>query len=101
MPSTTDDLTEQEKRAIIEHMNADHADACLLYAQVHAERPEAESAQMVDVTLTAMTLEVVANQEPSRIALAFHRPATDRGDVRAVLVEMVKTARQAGNEHNH
>lgn len=97
MSKATDTLTDDEKHAIIEHMNDDHADACLLYAQVQAERPAAVTATMIDVTLSAMTLEIVEANHPSRVELAFHRRAADRGDVRAVLVEMVKAARQATN----
>ena len=98
MSDPTDALANDEKRAIIEHMNDDHADACLLYAQVQAEHPAALAATMVDVTLSAMTLEIVETDRQSRVELAFHRRAADRGDVRAVLVEMVKTARQATNQ---
>ena len=77
------------RTAVIEHMNADHADACLLYARHHAGLAGAQSAVMIDVTLSHMRLEVDGHS----IEVAFHRRATGRDDLRAVLVEMVKQAR--------
>ena len=78
------------RAAVIEHMNDDHADACLLYARRQAGLPEAQNAVMIDITLSHMRLEV----DGRRVEVAFHRRATGRDDLRAVLVEMVKRARE-------
>ena len=83
-------LDDAARAAVIEHMNDDHADACLLYAQRQAGLPEAQNAVMIDITLSHMRLEV----DGRRVEVAFHRRATGRDDLRAVLVEMVKRARE-------
>lgn len=83
-------LDDAARAAVIEHMNDDHADACLLYARRQAGLPEAQNAVMIDITLSHMRLEV----DGRRVEVAFHRPATGRDDLRAVLVEMVKRARE-------
>lgn len=82
-------LSGAARAAIIEHMNDDHADACLLYARRQAGLPEAQSALMIDITLSHMRLEV----DGRRVEVAFHRRATGRDDLRAVLIEMVRQAR--------
>ena len=79
------------KLAIIEHMNDDHADACLLYAQHYGKRPDASRAVMKDVSLSTLTLEV----DGAMLTVPFSRPASCRNDVRAVLVEMVREARSS------
>ena len=83
-------LDDAARAAVIEHMNDDHADACLLYARRQAGLPEAQNAVMIDITLSHMRLEV----DGRRVEVAFHRRATGRDDLRAVLVEMVKRARE-------
>ena len=88
--STEAALDHAARAAVIEHMNDDHADACLLYARRQAGLPEAQNAVMIDITLSHMHLEV----DGRRVEVAFHRRATGRDDLRAVLVEMVKRARE-------
>lgn len=88
--STEAALDDTARAAVIEHMNDDHADACLLYARRQAGLPEAQNAVMIDITLSHMRLEV----DGRRVEVAFHRRATGRDDLRAVLVEMVKRARE-------
>ena len=83
-------LDHAARAAVIEHMNDDHADACLLYARRQAGLPEAQNAVMIDITLSHMRLEV----DGRRVEVAFHRRAAGRDDLRAVLVEMVKRARE-------
>lgn len=83
-------LDNAARAAVIEHMNDDHADACLLYARRQAGLPEAQNAVMIDITLSHMRLEV----DGRHVEVAFHRRATGRNDLRAVLVEMVKRARE-------
>ncbi|MEM0955453.1 MAG: DUF2470 domain-containing protein [Pseudomonadota bacterium] len=83
-------LENDAKRGVIEHMNEDHADACLMYAQHFAGIALAERAVMTDVSLEAMELEV----DGAPVTIPFHRQAEGRDDLRAVLVEMVKIARR-------
>lgn len=77
---------------ICKHMNKDHADAVLLYAQFFGQRHDAESAQMLALDATGMDLEitVAANTEPLRIV--FPQTLTDAKEAHTVLVDMMKLA---------
>ena len=81
---------------IIEHMNADHADALVHYATHFGGLTGVESAEMVAVD--SLGFEVVAKGEsgPSRLRLGFSVPATSAAIVRRELVRMVREARGEG-----
>ena len=84
-------MDQATREGIAAHMNDDHADACLLYAQKQAGIACAQSSVMVDVSLDGMDLSV----DGKTVHVPFHREAHGRDDLRAVLVEMVKAARGA------
>ena len=81
-------LDPTRKLAVISHMNEDHADACLLYARHFADKQQAMSAEMVDVSMSQMTLRV----EGEDFTVDFPRVAQGVDDIRSILVEMVKLA---------
>ena len=81
-------LDPTRKLAIISHMNEDHADACLLYARHFADKQQAMSAEMVDVSMSQMTLRI----EGEDFTVDFPRVAQGVDDIRSILVEMVKLA---------
>ena len=81
-------LDPTRKLAIISHMNEDHADACLLYARHFADKQQAMSAEMVDVSMSHMTLRI----EGEDFTVDFPRVAQGVDDIRSILVEMVKLA---------
>ena len=85
-----DNLDPARKLAIISHMNEDHADACLLYARHFAKNRQAKSAEMIDVSLSQMTLRVSGEV----ITVDYPRVAKSTEDIRSVLVEMVKLAKR-------
>jgi putative heme iron utilization protein len=80
--------------AIVDHMNADHADALLLYSRAYAE-VEAESAVMEDVDRLGLRLHARdTDGEEHDLRINFLREVRTPQEARAVLVEMVRQARQ-------
>jgi len=61
-------LDPTRKSAIILHMNEDHADACLLYARYFADKQQAMSAEMIDVSMSQITLRI----EGEVLTIDFH-----------------------------
>ena len=81
---------------IIAHMNADHADALALVCRHHAGRPDTVEARMTAVDRYGF--EVLATGPAGRagVRIGFPGPLSSTDDVRAVLVAMVRDARNAG-----
>lgn len=86
-------MTEVERQAAIGHMNADHADAVLLYARVFAGVPDARHATMTDLDESTMRLEVATGRGHRSVVIPLARPVTTLESAREVLVEMVHEAR--------
>lgn len=79
--------------AIIEHMNADHADALILIARAFAGIV-AKEAVMTSVDRLGFHLRLTTAEKITGARIAFSREATDSAMVREVLAEMVKHARE-------
>jgi heme oxygenase (biliverdin-IX-beta and delta-forming) len=77
---------------IMEHMNADHADALLAYAR-HFAREDADEARMVAVDRLGFKLHLKNGERRWSARIAFPREVTNAADSRAVLIEMARTAR--------
>jgi putative heme iron utilization protein len=77
---------------IMTHMNADHVDAMILLARVHAGL-EATEAAMTSVDRLGFTLRLKTGEGMKGARINFLRPATTANETRTVLVEMVKQAR--------
>jgi heme iron utilization protein len=77
---------------IMEHMNADHADALLAYARFFANE-EADEARMVAVDRLGFKLHLKNGERRWSTRIAFPREVTNAADSRAVLIEMARTAR--------
>ena len=78
---------------IIEHMNADHADALRLYCRAYSDM-EADSAEMTAVDRLGFRLRVRTGERLRGLRLAFPREVRSSQEARKVLVEMVKAARE-------
>jgi len=74
-------------------MNEDHADALRLYAAAFADT-KAETAKMIHVDSNGFDMVAVENGSHKHLRLDFPQPLTDTEQVRAVMVEMVRRARQ-------
>jgi putative heme iron utilization protein len=79
-------------QGIVDHMNADHADALVLLARVHAGF-EAESATMTSVDRLGFHVRVQTAAGVKGARIPFSREVLTAGEARTVLVEMVKQAR--------
>jgi len=78
--------------AILAHMNADHADALLLYCRTYAG-VEAETAVMTGVDRLGLRVRATAGERVHDLRIAYPREARSAMECRKVLVEMVRTAR--------
>lgn len=78
---------------IIEHMNTDHHDAVLLYAQVLAG-VEADAAAMVDVDRLGFHIRAQKGEQTRRVRLGFPSEVRSTDEARQALIGLLKTARQ-------
>ena len=79
---------------ILAHMNADHADALLLYCKVFARAP-AEQARMTAVDRLGVRISATAGGETHDLRINFPAAVCTPVEVRKVLVEMLRQARSA------
>ena len=77
---------------IVEHMNADHADALLLYARVLGPGA-ADAAEMTAVDRLGFKLRVRTADGFGGCRIAFPREVRDAGQCRRVLIEMLEECR--------
>jgi putative heme iron utilization protein len=80
-------------QGILDHMNADHADALVLLTRVHAKL-EAEAATMTSVDRLGFHVRAQTSAGIKGARIPFLREVATPADTRTVLVEMVKQARQ-------
>ena len=78
---------------IIAHMNADHADAMVLYCKAFSRATEITSASMTGVDRYGFDMSAMTAQGPRPIRLAFGKPVRTPDEVRAALVALVNDAR--------
>jgi len=82
---------------IIEHMNADHADAQVLFCLHFAGRPDTMSASMSAVDRYGFEMIAVSDAGRAAVRLAFPDECVTATDVREAMVAMVHEARTAGS----
>ncbi len=80
---------------ICKHMNDDHADAVLLYAQKFGSATAATAATMKSIDTTGMDLDATVDGQSTPVRVSFERPLADAKDAHHVLVEMLKQVKQA------
>lgn len=78
---------------ILAHMNADHADALRLYCRAFAG-VAAEAATMTAIDRLGLRLRARTGETEQVLRIAFPRAAHTPAEARAVLVEMVRRARE-------
>src|SRR6185436_14679316 len=79
--------------AVIAHMNADHADALLLYCKAFSRATEITSASMTGVDRYGFEVSAMTAKGPRPIRLPFGKPVSTPEEARAALISMVKDAR--------
>jgi putative heme iron utilization protein len=78
---------------ICNHMNEDHADAIVLYAQVFGGVKQASSAQMLAIDAQGMDLTAEINGESVPVRIQFDHTLANAEDAHHTLIAMVKQAR--------
>jgi hypothetical protein len=78
---------------ICEHMNADHADALILYCAVYAGI-QTSSAEMIHVDARGFDVLTGQGARQKGVRIDFPRPVSTPNEVRQVMIEMLKQARE-------
>jgi putative heme iron utilization protein len=89
--SQPDPLTDSAA-GILRHMNEDHSEALVLLARAAGEK-DAETAIMTAVDRLGFHLRLRSGERMHGARIAFPREVRDSGEVRTVLVEMVRMVR--------
>lgn len=82
-------FSSEEKQYILDHMNDDHRDACLLYVQHYCEIKDAEAAALVYIDGTSMTLSLTRQGAEEQTVFEFDSPLESVAHAAKVLAEMV------------
>jgi putative heme iron utilization protein len=96
-----DPLAGETAAGIIAHMNADHADAQVLYCRHLAGRPDTESATMSAVDRYGFEMIATGPSGRAAVRLAFAEPCDDGVSVRQALVALVGEARRLAGVGDH
>jgi len=78
---------------ILEHMNADHADALVAYARAFTRATTAQASVMTGVDRYGFEMSVETERGPRPARIAFDAPIETPTDARKALVALVKKAR--------
>lgn len=78
---------------ICKHMNEDHADAVVVYAQAFGGVTSATAAQMLSIDSQGMDLTAEVNGEAVPVRIPFDHVLADAEDAHQTLIAMIKQAR--------
>ena len=78
---------------ICKHMNEDHSDAVLLYAQVFGGVANATKAEMLKIDPMGMDLKARINEETLPLRIEFDHHLANSEDTHYTLIAMVKQAK--------
>ena len=78
---------------IIAHMNADHAEAMVLYCQAFSKATEITVASMTGIDRYGFEMSAKTKDGPRPVRLAFATPVSTPEDARAALISLLKDAR--------
>jgi putative heme iron utilization protein len=81
---------------ICNHMNQDHADAIVLYAQAFGGLADATAAEMLAIDAQGMDLKAEVDGEAVPVRIPFDHILADAEDAHHTLVDMIKQARIKG-----
>ncbi|MEL4894924.1 DUF2470 domain-containing protein [Crocosphaera sp. Alani8] len=93
----SDPITPTVSDRICQHMNDDHSNAIILYAQVFGNVPETETAIMESIDPEGMNLSATVQGENIPIRVKFDHILEDSEDAHHTLIDMVKKARSSQN----
>ena len=90
----SDPLDDNMINDVVQHMNEDHADACLAIVHALGGIPEASSARMTGMDATAVEFSAtLSDNRFMHIRVRFDKPITHARQIRGHLVSMTKRAR--------
>ncbi len=89
----SDSFTSEISARICSHMNEDHQDAVLLYAQKFGGSANATAAKMLYIDALGMNLTAEVSRETLPIRIEFDHTLKDAEDAHHTLIDMVKQAR--------
>ena len=90
-------FSEEDVARMVSHMNEDHADSVLAYAQHFGQCRDATAATLIDVTADAMMLKVVVMGDEKEINIPFEHPLKSGHDAHMTMVKMSKAAKKSLN----
>jgi putative heme iron utilization protein len=79
---------------IVAHMNADHADAMVLYCRAFSKAIDITSASMTGIDRYGFEMSATTREGPRPVRLAFATPIRTAADARAALIAMLQDARR-------
>ena len=79
--------------ATIAHMNADHADAMVLYCKVFSKATEITAASMTAIDRYGFEMSAKTKEGPRPVRLAFAKPVSTPEEARAALIAMLQDAK--------
>tara|TARA_B100001093_G_scaffold410424_1_gene399689 strand:- start:312 stop:614 length:303 start_codon:yes stop_codon:yes gene_type:complete len=93
--SSQSPFSREDVARMVSHMNDDHADSVLAYAQHFGQCRDATAATLIDVTADAMTLRVVVMNKEKEIHIAFEQSLKSGHDAHMTMVKMSKAAKKS------
>lgn len=89
----SEQFSAQVSDRICAHMNDDHGDAVLLYAQAFGRLTDATAAQMLSIDAKGMDLNAQVNDSLIPVRIQFDHTLKDAEDAHHTLIAMVRQAR--------
>ncbi|WP_414545966.1 DUF2470 domain-containing protein [Nostoc sp. CCY0012] len=89
----SDQFSAEISSRICKHMNEDHANAVVIYAQAFGGVTDATAAQMLSIDAEGMNLTAQVNEETVPVRIQFDHVLADAEDAHQTLIAMVKQAR--------
>lgn len=90
--TATDSPLAGQETAIIEHMNADHAESLIGYCK-HFHGLEATNVQMLGIDCDGFDVKAIVNNDTTVLRFDFEQPIHDAQSARVALVNMSKVAK--------
>lgn len=78
---------------ICKHMNDDHADSIVMYAEVYGKQENVSAARMLKIDPEGMDILAQVEGRDTPVRVTFEKPLADAKEAHVVLVEMLKKAR--------
>jgi putative heme iron utilization protein len=88
-----DPITPAISDRICKHMNDDHADAVLMYAQIYGKSPTAETATIGSIDPLGMDVTAQVDGAPVNLRIPFDKELQDSEDAHQTLIKMIREAK--------